>query len=305
MCFDTSTLLDRIRLGQVVPFSFTLDGCSPKLKVDHVRENARPDRSFTTVVYDDPELPLRVRVHVTHVEALDLLTFHFTLQAAAAVSECVDDVHLLDLELTGEALDDLSLRRFHGGWSKYEHHKFPQDEFGMHDLPLTEPVEHCWSEPQGRASRDNLPVWIVNQPDRGFWFGPEWGGMWQCEVHREPGAARIRLSLPQMHFALRAGEEIEMPAVSLGSYSGDVWEGCLQLRRTIRDEFLPKLNGELMTPPVVYQILTGEAQELKRDGLRRDVELAGELASRPTCGPRRGTVTVRPRACGTIRTGMC
>jgi hypothetical protein len=273
---DAVQFHEEIRGGKRIPFSLCCGGEAVTWMPITVRTEEQGRTLQCVRAYRVAGLPLTVTLRALCTPSASLMTYRFTLRADCNIEEAIGDVNLLDLDLPMPA-SGAHIRGFRGGSGRdLDDWSFPRHEFGIIDRDLAAgPV--AWEDLSGRSSQEYLPIWFLHGGNRGFWFGPEWSGSWGLRMAAEGERVLCRLSLPAMHFVMYQGEELRFPAVSLGSYEGDVEAGCKALRRTIRDEIMPRIDGERSEPTAVHQILTGLVAKLDGEGMKREVEAADRV----------------------------
>jgi hypothetical protein len=104
----------------------------------------------------------------------------------------------------------------------------------------------------GRSSNRDLPFYFVQNDEQGagIFLAIGWSGQWTSTIAANYGAdaqARSALALsggiPDLEIMLEPGEEISGPRILIGSYRGTLADGSNTLRRLIRRQYTPKLNG--------------------------------------------------------------
>ncbi len=261
-------VLDGFEAGRP-PLSFTLDDEPAAFELSHHRpKRRRPGkRDF---IYRVAGAPITLVAETTFVESLDLLTYRVRLVAEQSVTRQIANVRILDLD----GLDADTLRGWEGGFApaldekgrKFRTLPIPPLLFKMWDRPLgREPIAR--RDLDGRSSCELLPVWFLYNDRGGLWFGPEWSGSWSMAAGSGGRGAWAWFSLCCLDFHMLQGEEVQLPPVSLGTYEGAVGDGCVKLRRTIREEFMPTLDGEKPLPPVSAHAIGGSIPDLDAEGL--------------------------------------
>jgi hypothetical protein len=272
ICIDT--LLDRLRQGHV-PFGFEIDGNKAQLEFSHDRPKRRQDGKHD-FVYSVTDAPLNVVLETDHRKHHDYLTFRYRIQARESLDKRISNVRILDLS----GLDATSLRGWEGGnapardeqGKKFRTLPVPPLLFKMWDKDLTpEPIEYI--DLDGRSSCELLPVWLLYNNDGGLWIGPEWSGSWQMAAGRNDQGAWLRFSLPCLDFTMLQGEEVQLPPVSMGIFRGQIGDGCVKLRRIIREDFLPTIDGEKPLPPVSAHAIGGSIPDLDAEGIKRAADM--------------------------------
>lgn len=270
---ELNTLHDQILTGELVPLSFRIGDSGARLCRQATRRYAAAaGQEVHTVAYECDELPVRVSVRTEYLPAKNCLSLSAAMDVRETISDRIRDVCILDLSLPAGAAGPV-IRSFRGGAQWRSRKEFPRDEFAPWDTDLSaESLEI--EDTEGRCSHTYFPVWFLYDADGGLWFGPEWEGTWRCRAARDGQTVRYRLSLPFLEFSPVQGEDIVLPTVTLGGYTGDIHDGYGHLRRTLRDVFLPDLAGRAPLPQVSYQALEGQIPLLAGEGMRREADLA-------------------------------
>ena len=71
-------------------------------------------------------------------------------------------------------------------------------------------------------------------------------------MRKQPGTLRVVADFAKLDAVLYPGESVPIPEVLIGFVEGDQYEASNPLRRFIREEILPTLNGNRYLPPVYY-----------------------------------------------------
>jgi hypothetical protein len=274
---DIAELKTALEKGRV-PFSFTVGGQTAELKFQHKRAKRR--RPGMDYVYHVAGQPITVVVETNHVPEWDLFTWKFRLTARETLEGNVADVKIMDLSFDGAH----TLHGWNGGcvYNTETHRNeamdyFPPKEWRMWDVDLAEEGEFEHEDLLGRASVKYLPLWFLAGEQNGAWFGPEWSGTWRMGAECTDEGAAAHVQLPCLEFRLMQGEEAQMPPVSMGAYQGDVREGFVKLRRTIREEFMPTIEGERPDPPVICHAIGGSIPEWDAEGFEEEMKLCHSL----------------------------
>jgi hypothetical protein len=262
-----------------VPFGFEIDGREAELEFSH----SRPKRRQPTkkdYVYSVRDMPLTVVLETDYRPEWELLTYRFRLVAEKSISQRISNVRILDVA----GLDAGMLRGWEGGNApardeqgrKFRTIPVPPLLFKMWDKELTaDPIEYI--DLDGRSSCELLPVWLVYNDAGGLWVGPEWSGSWSMAAGADGEGGWFRFSLPMLDFEMLQGEEVQLPPVSLGTYQGSAGDGCVNVRRIIRAEFMPTINGEKPLPPVSLHAIGGSIPNLDPAGLDHAANLMASM----------------------------
>ncbi len=262
----------------VVPFRFTIGGEPAELVFQHSRQKRRAEG--VDYVYAVEGHPLTVVLETRRVEAHDMLTYRWRLLAEKSIQERISRVRIMDLSVPGAT----TLRGWNGGCvyntetgENEAKNYFPPREFRIWDRDLAAEGEVEFEDLLGRSSVVLLPVWFLYNEGGGMWFGPEWSGTWRMSTGRSDDGAWAWIELPCLDFEMMQGEEVQLPPVSLGTYRGSVQDGCVKLRRTIHDEFMPTIDGEKPLPPVLCHAIGGSCPEFDAEGIAREMNLCHSL----------------------------
>ncbi len=272
------TLLAGLEQGEA-PFGFDIDGQPARLTPSHHRPKRRQPGKHD-YVFSVQGAPVTVVCETDHRPGRELLTYRLRLVAEESLTRRVSNVRILDLA----GLDARTVRGWEGGNApardaegrKFRTLPVPPLLWKMWDKPLTgEGI--AYEDLDGRSSCVLLPVWFLYNDEGGLWFGPEWSGSWRMAAGLGDEGAWAWFSLPCLDFEMLQGEEVQLPPVSLGTYCGSAGDGCVSLRRTIREEFMPTLDGQKPLPPVSAHAIGGSIPDLDPAGLDRAADLLAAM----------------------------
>lgn len=274
---ELDDLLSAIEAGDTVPFHFTIGGRPADCRLTSARE-ATGDLLCT---YHVDGHPLNVKLRCALDPEHDLLRYSCTLSAANDLTQPVDDVRLLNLTVAHEDEDvSTTLRSITGGTVRsYTGSVFPPTMFRTTDRRMRGHDIAEFSDATGRGSNEHMPLWFYYTPDGGFWFGPEWQGTWHMELYRLPEYTFAAVEMQFLRFTMREGEELTLPTMALGTFRGDIANGCNALRRAVSEVYQPDFRGQPPEPQVVYQMLGSYPRHGAGDGLRREAEVAAEMGA--------------------------
>ncbi len=267
---DIAALEQQILDGGACPISFTVD--------DRPAQLSPADANLTYCV---DGTPLRVALTLEHDVAHALLRWSFVLRCDGEFKCRISNVRIGDIRVDHPDIDAATtLRCFTGGTAKhYSHNGFPPCCFKVTDHVMRGHDIFRAYDDTGRGSNECLPIWLYAQDGDGIWFGPEWQGTWNLELHRLPEYTSILFSLPYLDFVMTAGEEIHLPAFVVGAYSGDLQDGGNQVRRVIRQRYLPDCAGRAPRARKVYQTLGGHPDYLSDPSIREEIDIAARLGA--------------------------
>lgn len=131
------------------------------------------------------------------------------------------------------------------------------------------------SGPDGRSSNKDLPFLALSMGRAGVVTGMEWSGLWFMSVHSP--FVSLTGGIPVSGLRLEAGETLELPSVHLVFFEGELDDGGNAFRRYLYERHCPKLNGELVLPPVSYDHWFGVGCDFDEAFMRRQVDRCAEL----------------------------
>jgi len=151
--------------------------------------------------------------------------------------------------------------------------------------PLAQPL--TLSAAEGRSSNKNLPFWVLHNKasNSGQYVGVGWSGQWAADFRPVAGqdAVRLTVCMSGVNIALPAGERIVSPRILLGDYRGNSQAGCNALRRVINDQYVAKLGGQKLLPPVSWNSWFTFDNRISDVMLRKQVDAAAGLGVEYFC----------------------
>jgi len=188
----------------------------------------------------------------------DAIEYTLTFKNKGASSlPAVGPIHALDVEFGKEALIGAHVVSSGGG---LDDSTYPPEAYAIHKRwigPMT-PIDGriTLTTEGGRSSNKDLPFYFV-QNDRnneGIFVAIGWSGQWSSEISGDFDKSLLRLvgGIPDLHIQLRPGEGIRGPRILVGCYSGLLSSGSNRLRRLIRTQCTPLLEGERFEPIQTY-----------------------------------------------------
>lgn len=133
----------------------------------------------------------------------------------------------------------------------------------------------------GRSANGDLPFFFIENEalSSGLFVAVGWTGQWTVRLLGNYAANRLQVAggMPGIKIRLQPGEEISAPTILLGCYRGRLADGSNSLRRLIRSEYLPKLDGKEPAPVTVYDTWWNINVEFDEALLQRMVDVAAEV----------------------------
>ncbi len=124
----------------------------------------------------------------------------------------------------------------------------------------------------GRSADGVFPFMNLQGKDGGTVAAIGWTGGWQASFDRDKNALRMAAGMSATHLCLHPGESIRTPRILLIDWRGDdPATGNNLLRRLLLTHYVPRINGEIVLPPVA-------CNSQARYYFTGDVSEAGELA---------------------------
>ena len=119
----------------------------------------------------------------------------------------------------------------------------------------------------GRSSNGVCPFVNLQGEGSGLVLAIGWSGQWAATFERGEQGLHVSAGMEHTHLRLHPCEKIRTPRILLLSWQGDDMEtGNNLLRQLLLAHYLPRLDGQLVLPPVaqmlqMYFYLTGNAGE--------------------------------------------
>jgi alpha-galactosidase len=229
-----------------MPFSFVYDGQSsadllPAWKIERSKDDAKHIERTT---YTDPKTGLQVQVELRAFDDADAVDWVIRLtNTGPRDTPMIEQLAGLSATLSSK-WNDIVFHHSRGSTSS-------ETDF----LPIDEPIApraHLTLAPNGgRSSDGNLPFFNIKYGGRGLVCAIGWSGEWQFDLWRDPfNTLTLRAGQQTTHFVLHPGESVRTPRILLAQYEGDASNGSNLLRRILIAHYLPRINGQLVMPPI-------------------------------------------------------
>ena len=106
---------------------------------------------------------------------------------------------------------------------------------------------------RGQHVETDLPFFNAQWSDGGLIGGIGWTGQWALTAQRQADGLALTVGQELTHFKLHPAESVRTPSVLLLSWKGKDWLQSQNLwRRLLVAYYLPRVNGEIMTPTVTH-----------------------------------------------------
>ena len=234
-----------------LPFSFVYGG-RPSASFLHTWERTVTDEQLSatvacrSVTLTDPVTRLEVkavcRIYLDTPGADWSLYFTNRGDASSPILEHIRAVDAADL--AGDAAQ-VVLHRLNGSLTTVEDW-LPFDQ----PLPAGQPID--FSATQGRSS--NLSPWFtLDWGHGGVITAIGWSGQWEASAAFTGGRVRLQAGMQTLHTVLQPGESLRSARImQLRWQGGDVEQAYNAFRRTLFAHILPRIAGQLVTPPIVH-----------------------------------------------------
>ncbi|MHB1456923.1 MAG: NPCBM/NEW2 domain-containing protein [Armatimonadota bacterium] len=236
-----------------LPFSFMYGGIPSaefirSWKSDVKQVKVGTDRLIRTLIFTDPDTGLEVKA-VTNIY-LDTpgvdWTVYFT-NTGLKDTPIIEQVKAVDASVTTGAGASPILRRLNGTLVG-EKDWMPIDEPILTGKPIK------FESTEGRVSLPVSPFFNVDWGSGGVITAFGWSGQWHGSVERDQaGNLRVQAGMQYLHTTLHPGETIRSPRIMQLYWSGnDQFAAYNMFRRTMFSHIMPKIDGEVVTPPIVH-----------------------------------------------------
>ena len=242
------------RFAEQWPFSFEVGGNSSR---EFMRSWTRKQeagqsaagRPIERITWTGPGNDLEVLCELTLFKEYSAADWVLRLRnTGKSDSPMIENIRPLDLRLTlpGKSGDVVL------------HHAYGSTCAATDFLPRVDgvgPREDIRLAPRGgRSSDGQMPFFNLQWAGGGVIAAIGWSGQWCARVQRDAGKeVTVEAGQQFARFKLHPGETIRTPRILLVKWDGDDrFVGHNQLRRLLIDRYLPRVNGEVVVPPVTH-----------------------------------------------------
>ena len=202
-----------------------------------------------TARWTDPATRLcvtaEIKVYQAHPAVDWVLSFE---NGGTADTPLIEDIQALDLTMhTGTAALPVEFGHNRGD-------VFSEASFENATVKL-EPGNSFALAPQGgRSSNGAFPFFDLRFGNNTVVGAIGWSGQWALSAVREdPEHLRLRAGMERTRLALHPGEKIRTPRILLLVNTADAATAHNRFRRLLLAEYLPKIDGQPVVPPVALQ----------------------------------------------------
>ncbi len=253
-----------IQRGKTVPFSMHIGSRSAEFRKVSARESMQDGWHELFVVYEEAREPLTIFLKCRYKKEFIIIQQEIRLLAEENLRENIGQIKILDISVPHEKkkksarLCGITGAVWDADVFNVSQHHFPPRGLKPWEEEIDVDEAFCLdSDLTGRSSNKEIPIWLYAEADQGLWLGPEWSGCWKLEIRRGKDSSRLEIGLPTFDFTMFQGEEIELPGVAFGLYTGSSEAGFSALRKVVGEYYLPRIEDRRPSPPVVFQGLHG------------------------------------------------
>jgi len=246
-------LANQWQIGADLPFSFVYDGKhSSEFISDWRRETQEeeidPTKRRRTLTLTDPNTGLEIRAVATiytDTPGVDW-TLYFTNKGSEDIP-ILEQVQAVDVSITTGVGNNATLHRLRGSSCAVEDW-----------LPFAEPLSQGkridFAPAQGRSSLGACPFFNIEWEGGGVITAIGWSGQWHASLeHAKGGPLRLQAGMQDMHLSLHPGETIRSPRIlQIYWFGNGVVHAYNLFRRTMLNHIVPRVNGNIATPPIVH-----------------------------------------------------
>ena len=248
--------------GTTVPFSFVYDGQHSSAFLSGWKHEVRDERIDATqrrhiLTFTDPQTGLEVRAVTTiylDTPGVDW-TLHFT-NTGPRSTPVLEQVKAVAVSMAppGGSSPPV-LHRLNGNTREYRDGSwfFTGDDWLPVDEPLPPGKRIDLAPIGGKPAQGIGPFFNLEWAGGGVITAIGWSGQWAATVeHTAEGRLHVQAGIQTLHLRLQPGETIRSPRILQLYWQGDHGESYNQFRHTMFAHILPRVNGELVVPPVAY-----------------------------------------------------
>lgn len=204
---------------------------------------------FCTAHWTDPVTKLRVtaeaKVYAAYPGVDWVLYFE---NGGTADTPLIEDIQALDLTMhTGTAALPTEFGHNRGD-------VFSEASFENATATLEPNIPFTLAPQGGRSSNGAFPFFDLRFGNNTLIGAIGWSGQWSLAAVREhPEYLRLRAGMQRTSLALHPGEKIRTPRILLLANTTDAATAHNRFRRLMLAEYLPKVDGRPIVPPVALQ----------------------------------------------------
>lgn len=252
---EFSVALAPAKFSDDIPFSFIYDGkpssdLLPNWQQSRVRTVPSPGKQRETVTFTDPATGLEVTCETTTFNDFSAVDWVVYLRNKGSTdTPIIESIRAMDLHIIAPSPapveGEITFHHSHGSTCT------ATDFLPIDDL-LAPNSEFDLAPVDGRSSDTTLPFLNLEWPGGGVVGAVGWSGQWAMSVRRDAGSGvTLQAGQQTTHLRLHPGETIRTPRILLSAWrASDPIQGNNRFRRLLLAHYLPKVNGEVVVPPV-------------------------------------------------------
>ena len=162
---------------------------------------------------------------------------------------------------------------------------FPPHSFTIHDMQLLRhpqgyaPLRYAAAE-DGCCTMQRMPMMVMcdGRGRHGMFVMQDWAGMWWMNAGwrdnsgQAPTILGAAMGYGHLDIALKPGDTLPLPRITIGLFHGDLDDGSNALRRHIRDHLTPPLNDEKMLPPCSFNHWFAFGNDFTAESMKPEVD---------------------------------
>jgi alpha-galactosidase len=239
--------------SKAVPVSFVYGGkpsseLLPAWKRTEAKAPAEAGRERRSVTWADPATGLEVTAEITlFADSPAVEWVLYFKNAGAADTPMLENILALDLKIGVPEKGEVVLHHAKGSTCA-------ADDFLPIDQPMAPGATVNLAPAGGRSSNGQLPFFNLQWQGGGVVGAIGWSGQWAMKVQRAGGTPlALQAGQQTTHLVLHQGEAIRTPRVLLVPWQGaDPLRGHNLLRRLMLTHYVPRINGQIVLPPVTH-----------------------------------------------------
>lgn len=229
------------------------------------------------LIFTDPKTRLRVTVHLRSFSDFDAFDWVLEFEnQGTSDTPIIEEILPLDMTWPLPAKDKATLHYAKGSTCQV-------DDFE----PITGEIKAKQgirlAPKGGRSSNGAMPFVNLQRPYGGTVLAIGWTGQWAACFERSEDAVHATAGMERTHLRLHPGERIRTPRMLGIDWVGEeAIRGNNLLRRVILSYYTPRVDGDIVMPPVAHMTQatyyrTGQMDEQGQiEALKRAAELGAE-----------------------------
>lgn len=226
-----------------------------------VTTEATPAADITRVIYQEAPTGLQVTATARRFTAFPAVEWLLELENLGTTdTPLLEEILPLDFTMPFPLQERLQLHHANGSLCQ-------MDDFLPQVTELRPGSQKTLAPRGGRSSNGVLPFMNLQRNGSGLVMAVGWSGQWRAGFERSQDTLHIAAGMERTYLRLHPGEKIRTPRILLLDWAGDDMEtGNNRLRQLLLAHYLPRVNGQLVMPPVaqflqMYFYLSGNAGE--------------------------------------------